>query len=129
MLGCGTLVVESAGERGQLVLRDVPHVEEVQRDVYRLAEADEDQRRHGGGNHGPQDDRGVVTAGGTGADAPEPLDAGTVEAQVLREPPHLRPGSRSPTPLASTGVGAAAVAGDGLPQRRRPGRRVHRLRR
>jgi uncharacterized membrane protein YdbT with pleckstrin-like domain len=45
LLGCGTLVVESAGERGQLVLRDVPHVEEVQRDVYRLAEADEERRR------------------------------------------------------------------------------------
>lgn len=45
MLGCGTLVVESAGERGQLVLTDVPHVEEVQRDVYRLAEADEERRR------------------------------------------------------------------------------------
>jgi uncharacterized membrane protein YdbT with pleckstrin-like domain len=45
MLGCGTLVVESAGERGQLVLRDVPKVEEVQRDVYRLAEQDEDRRR------------------------------------------------------------------------------------
>jgi uncharacterized membrane protein YdbT with pleckstrin-like domain len=45
VLGCGTLVVESAGERGQLVLRDVPHVEEVQRDVYRLAEADEERRR------------------------------------------------------------------------------------
>ena len=45
MLGCGTLVVESAGERGQLVLRDVPHVEEVQRDVYRLAEQDEERRR------------------------------------------------------------------------------------
>jgi uncharacterized membrane protein YdbT with pleckstrin-like domain len=30
MLGCGTLVVESAGERGQVVLPDVPHVEEVQ---------------------------------------------------------------------------------------------------
>ena len=48
ILGCGTLVVESAGERGQLVLRDVPHVEEVQRDVYRLAEADEERRRGGG---------------------------------------------------------------------------------
>jgi len=45
ILGCGTLVVESAGERGQLVLRDVPHVEDVQRDVYRLAEQDEDRRR------------------------------------------------------------------------------------
>lgn len=46
MLGCGTLTVESAGERGQLVLRDVPRVEEVQRDVYRLAEADEERRRN-----------------------------------------------------------------------------------
>jgi len=45
MLGCGTLVVESAGERGQLVLRDVPHVEDVQRDLYRLAEDDEERRR------------------------------------------------------------------------------------
>lgn len=47
MLRCGTLVVESAGERGQLILRDVPRVEEVQRDVYRLAESDEQRRRHG----------------------------------------------------------------------------------
>ena len=47
MLGCGTLLVESAGERGQLLLRDVPRVEEVQRDVYRLAEEDEERRRHG----------------------------------------------------------------------------------
>jgi uncharacterized membrane protein YdbT with pleckstrin-like domain len=45
LLGCGTLVVESAGERGQLILRDVPRVEEVQRDVYRLAEDDEERRR------------------------------------------------------------------------------------
>ena len=52
MLGCGTLVVESAGERGQLVLRDVPRVEEVQRDVYRLAEQDEERRRTA-----PPDDR------------------------------------------------------------------------
>jgi len=47
VLGCGTLIVESAGERGQLVLRDVPRVEEVQRDVYKLAEADEERRRNG----------------------------------------------------------------------------------
>lgn len=37
----GTLTVESAGERGQVVLTDVPHVEEVQRTIYRLAEAAE----------------------------------------------------------------------------------------
>ncbi len=38
MLGCGTLVIESAGERGQVVLRDVPRVEQVQRTVYDLVE-------------------------------------------------------------------------------------------
>ncbi len=48
ILGCGTLTVESAGERGQIVLRDVPNVEVVQREIYRLAEADEDRRRRGG---------------------------------------------------------------------------------
>jgi uncharacterized membrane protein YdbT with pleckstrin-like domain len=55
MLGCGTLVVESAGERGQLVLTDVPHVEDVQRDVYRLADLDEAGRRSGGARS-PADD-------------------------------------------------------------------------
>jgi uncharacterized membrane protein YdbT with pleckstrin-like domain len=39
MLGCGTLVVESAGERGQIRLSDVPKVELVQRTLYRLADA------------------------------------------------------------------------------------------
>ncbi len=38
MLGCGTLVVESAGERGQLVLTDIPKVERVQRTLYELSE-------------------------------------------------------------------------------------------
>ncbi|MGN6088264.1 MAG: PH domain-containing protein [Actinomycetes bacterium] len=42
MLGCGTLIVESGGERGQLLLRDVPHVEHVQREVYRWADAQSD---------------------------------------------------------------------------------------
>jgi uncharacterized membrane protein YdbT with pleckstrin-like domain len=45
MLGCGTLVIESAGERGQLVLADVPEVEVVQREVYRLYEEDDYRRR------------------------------------------------------------------------------------
>ena len=39
LLRCGTLTVESAGERGQLVLRDVPKVESVQRELYRLVDA------------------------------------------------------------------------------------------
>ncbi|MFC0627414.1 PH domain-containing protein [Kribbella deserti] len=29
LLGCGTLMIESAGERGQVVLPDVPHVERL----------------------------------------------------------------------------------------------------
>lgn len=38
LLRCGTIVVESAGERGQVVLTDVPQVEQVQRTIYDLAE-------------------------------------------------------------------------------------------
>lgn len=38
ILRTGTLTVESAGERGQLVLRDVPKVEIVQRELYRLVD-------------------------------------------------------------------------------------------
>lgn len=41
----GTLTVESSGERGQLVLRDVPAVQIVQREIYRLHEADDERRR------------------------------------------------------------------------------------
>ncbi len=46
VLGCGTLVVESAGERGQLTLDDVPGVESVQRRLYEVAAeaADSDDR-------------------------------------------------------------------------------------
>jgi uncharacterized membrane protein YdbT with pleckstrin-like domain len=43
IFGSGTLVIESAGERGQIMLSDVPHVEAVQRDLYGLVE-DETQR-------------------------------------------------------------------------------------
>lgn len=38
ILGCGTLVVESAGERGQIQLDDIPKVEQVQRTLYRLSD-------------------------------------------------------------------------------------------
>jgi uncharacterized membrane protein YdbT with pleckstrin-like domain len=48
VLRCGTLTVESAGESGQLIMRDVPHVEEIQRDLYRLAEDNHQQRQRGG---------------------------------------------------------------------------------
>ena len=40
VLRCGTLVVESAGERGQVTLTDIPHVERIQRRLYELVEAD-----------------------------------------------------------------------------------------
>jgi len=45
MLGCGTLVVSSAGEQGQLLLSDVPRVETVQREIYGLVEAELDRAR------------------------------------------------------------------------------------
>jgi uncharacterized membrane protein YdbT with pleckstrin-like domain len=45
LLGAGTLIVESAGERGQVTLTDIPHPEEVQREVYRLIELDDLRRR------------------------------------------------------------------------------------
>lgn len=43
MLGCGTLTIESAGERGQIVLNDVPGVERIQSVIYELVEADRDR--------------------------------------------------------------------------------------
>jgi len=46
LLGCGQLVVESAGEHGQLVLNEIPHVEMVQATLFQLVE-DEQQRLAG----------------------------------------------------------------------------------
>ncbi|MCU1599324.1 MAG: rane-flanked domain [Frankiales bacterium] len=42
LLGCGTLVVESAGERGQVTLTEIPKVEKVQRVVYDLVDKADD---------------------------------------------------------------------------------------
>jgi uncharacterized membrane protein YdbT with pleckstrin-like domain len=44
LFGAGTLTVESAGERGQVTLSDIPHVEAVQRELYRLVEMHENRR-------------------------------------------------------------------------------------
>ncbi|MGE5828267.1 MAG: PH domain-containing protein [Micromonosporaceae bacterium] len=44
LLGCGNLTVESAGERGQSVLTDIPKVVTVQKVVYELVEADHERR-------------------------------------------------------------------------------------
>jgi len=38
LLGCGRLVVESAGEHGQLVLTEIPQVEKVQAILFQLVE-------------------------------------------------------------------------------------------
>jgi uncharacterized membrane protein YdbT with pleckstrin-like domain len=38
LLGCGRLVVESAGEHGQLVLNEIPRVEHVQATLFQLVE-------------------------------------------------------------------------------------------
>jgi membrane protein YdbS with pleckstrin-like domain len=43
LLGSGRLVVESAGEHGQIVLTDIPQVEFVQATLFQLVE--EEQRR------------------------------------------------------------------------------------
>jgi len=45
LLGCGTLVVESAGERGQVTLSEVPRVEQVQRELYDLVESTDERLR------------------------------------------------------------------------------------
>ncbi|MEV4757636.1 PH domain-containing protein [Micromonospora sp. NPDC049559] len=47
MLGCGTLVIESAGERGQSRLTDIPNVEKVQTTLYELVEAIHDKHSLG----------------------------------------------------------------------------------
>lgn len=47
LLGCGTLTIESAGERGQSVLTDIPKVEKVQTTLYELVEADRDKHSLG----------------------------------------------------------------------------------
>jgi len=43
LLGCGRLVVESAGEHGQIVLTEIPHVQYVHATLFRLVE--DEQRR------------------------------------------------------------------------------------
>jgi uncharacterized membrane protein YdbT with pleckstrin-like domain len=40
MLGSGTMTIESAGERGQMVFADLPRVEQTQTVLYELVEAD-----------------------------------------------------------------------------------------
>jgi uncharacterized membrane protein YdbT with pleckstrin-like domain len=46
-LGCGTLVIESAGERGQTTLTDIPKVAKVQTLLYHLVDTDRDKHALG----------------------------------------------------------------------------------
>src|SRR5690242_751005 len=57
MLGCGTLTIESAGERGQVVLTDIPRVEKVQSVLYELVEEDRDRHTF------DDDDRDAIVRG------------------------------------------------------------------
>ena len=45
IFNCGSLIVESAGERGQLHIENVPNVENLQREIYRWHEEDDNRRR------------------------------------------------------------------------------------
>ncbi|GGK65643.1 membrane protein [Sphaerisporangium melleum] len=38
LLGCGTLVVESASDRGEIVLKDIPKIQSVRAELFRLVE-------------------------------------------------------------------------------------------
>jgi membrane protein YdbS with pleckstrin-like domain len=52
VLNYGRLVIQSAGEDSDLDIDDVPNVEEIQRDVYRLFEEDDARRRRTSAEHG-----------------------------------------------------------------------------
>ncbi len=45
-LNCGTLMIESAGTQGQLIISSVPDVEDIQREIYRLHDQDDERRRN-----------------------------------------------------------------------------------
>ena len=48
ILNFGNLDIDSGNVDGSLIINDVPNIEEIQRDVYRLIEEDEARRRTGG---------------------------------------------------------------------------------
>lgn len=78
MLGCGTITIESAGERGQVVLADLPRVERTQSVLYELVEADRDRHTFG------DEDRESLTRDG-GAQDSGVQEAGVQEAGRKRE--------------------------------------------
>jgi uncharacterized membrane protein YdbT with pleckstrin-like domain len=46
ILGCGRIVVESAGEHGQLVLTEIPRVQDVQAQLFQLVEDEQARPEH-----------------------------------------------------------------------------------
>ena len=46
ILNYGALKIDSANTEGDLIVEDVPNVEEIQREVYRLHEEDDERRRN-----------------------------------------------------------------------------------
>jgi uncharacterized membrane protein YdbT with pleckstrin-like domain len=73
MIGAGSLVIESAGERGREVFSDIRHPEEVQREIYAQGETNKQRMYQGGPARGAPStagelerladlrDRGVLT--------------------------------------------------------------------
>jgi uncharacterized membrane protein YdbT with pleckstrin-like domain len=73
MIGAGSLVIESAGERGRQVFADIRHPEEVQREIYAQGETNKERMYQGGPPRGAPStagelerladlrDRGVLT--------------------------------------------------------------------
>ncbi|HEX5496455.1 MAG TPA: PH domain-containing protein [Mycobacteriales bacterium] len=60
MIGAGSLTVESAGERGQETLYNIPHSDRIQQLLNRLIEEDQDRRAreaHAGGQQYPETGR------------------------------------------------------------------------
>jgi len=51
IIGAGTLMVESAGESGQQVLRNIPHSDRAQQTINRLIEEDHDRRAREGARY------------------------------------------------------------------------------
>lgn len=47
LVGSGELIIESAGERGQSHLRNIPHIQMVQTKLYELVESDRDKHSLG----------------------------------------------------------------------------------
>jgi uncharacterized membrane protein YdbT with pleckstrin-like domain len=54
MIGAGSLVIESAGERGRQVFEDIRNPEEVQRTIYHQGELNQQRMYQGGGPRAPR---------------------------------------------------------------------------